>query len=64
MQVLEADKRFIAKVYGYVFVGLMLEWIGNDMKEDPVELVDRLALVIKGDVTSALERFRTDRRFG
>ena len=42
----------------------MLEWIGNDMKEDPMELVDRLALVIKGDVTSALERFRTDRRFG
>ena len=61
MTVREADQRFIAQVYSYAFVGIMLDWIRDDMRADPEELVDRLAMVIHGDITQALERFRTDR---
>ena len=57
----EEDKDFIAKVYSYIFVGIMLDWIGDNMKDDPEALVKKLALVIHGDVSSALERFRTDK---
>lgn len=61
MTVREADQQFIAQVYSYAFVGIMLDWIRDDMRADPEELVDRLAMVIHGDITQALERFRTDR---
>ncbi|MGN0131651.1 MAG: TetR-like C-terminal domain-containing protein [Lachnospiraceae bacterium] len=60
MVVREEDKAFIAKVYSYAFVGLMLDWIKDDMKEEPEHLVNRLALVIQNTFSEALERFRTD----
>ncbi|MCI5953197.1 MAG: TetR/AcrR family transcriptional regulator [Lachnospiraceae bacterium] len=61
MTVREEDKAFIAKVYSYIFVGLMLDWIKDDMKEEPEQLVGRLALVIQGTFANALERFRIDK---
>ena len=58
MTVRDEDKSFIAQVYSYVFVGLMLDWIRDDMREDPEALVGRLAQVLKGAVSQALGRFR------
>lgn len=60
MSVRDEDKAFIANVYKYAFVGLMLEWIKGDMKEEPKRIIDRLTLVIHGSVRNALERFRAD----
>lgn len=60
MTVREEDKAFIAKIYSYVFVGVMLDWIKEDMKEEPEQLVGRLALVIQDTFHDALERFRID----
>ena len=61
MSVRDEDKAFIATVYKYAFVGLMLDWIKRDMKDDPQLIVDRLELVIHGSVRAALERLRTDK---
>ena len=61
MSVRDEDKAFIATVYKYAFVGLMLDWIKGDMKGDPQLLVDRLELVIHGNVSAALERLRIDK---
>ena len=61
MTVREADQQFIAQVYSYAFVGIMLDWIRDDMRADPEKMVNRLAMGIHGDNTQALERFRTDR---
>ena len=58
MTVRDEDKSFIAQVYSYVFVGLMLDWVRDDMREDPEALVGRLALVLKGAVSQAIGRFR------
>ena len=58
MTVRDEDKAFIAQVYSYAFVGLMLDWIRDDMREDPETLVNRLATVIRGGVAQTLERFR------
>ena len=57
ISVREEDKKFIAKIYSYCFVGIMLDWIKDDMKEKPEDLVERLALVLDGDIGSALKRF-------
>ncbi len=61
MQVKEADKKFIANFYKFAFVGLMLDWIKEDMKENPQHIVDRLSLLIEGDVAKALEKYRMDK---
>ena len=58
MTVRDEDKQFIAQAYGYMFIGLMLDWIKDNMREDPETLVNRLATVIRGSVAQALERFR------
>lgn len=57
----EEDKIFIANFYKYGFVGLVLEWIQNDMKEEPKVIIERLKNLIQGDVEKALENHRTDK---
>lgn len=54
----DEDKQFIAQVYSYMFIGLMLDWIKNDMREDPQQIVERLSKLIKGSVSVALSRFK------
>ena len=61
MSVRDEDKAFIATVYKYAFDGLMHDWIKTDMKGAPLLLVDRLELVIHGNVRAALERLRIDK---
>lgn len=61
MTVHQEDKEFIADFYKYAFVGIMLNWIKNDMKEDPERIIARLSVTIHGDVPRALNSFRTDR---
>ena len=58
MKVRDEDKQFIAQVYSYIFIGLMLDWIKDDMREDPQQIVDRLAKLIKGSMSAALSRFQ------
>ena len=58
MKVRDEDKQFIAQVYSYIFIGLMLDWIKDDMREDPRQIVDRLAKLIRGSMSAALSRFR------
>ena len=60
MIVSEEDKAFIARVYGYILVGLTLDWVRDEMKEDPSELAERLARVVQGGILGALGRLRLD----
>ena len=61
LNVRKNDKRFIADFYKYGFVGLMLEWIQHDMKQDPKEILSQLNILIDGDVKLALEKQRQDK---
>lgn len=60
MSVNEEDKQFIASFYEYAFVGVMLEWIGNKMKEDPAVIVERTSKLLHGNIVRALNAVRTD----
>ena len=60
MAVREEDKVFIADFYKYGFVGLMLEWIHQNMEPDPEEIVSRLSNLIEGDVKRSLEKHCLD----
>ena len=61
MSVRQEDKDFIATLYKYMFVGLMLDWVKSDMKGDPHTMVERLEQVVHGSIRAALERLRSDR---
>ena len=54
----EADKRFIANFYEYAFIGALLEWIDNNMREEPSVLVERTSRVVHGSILRALDAFR------
>lgn len=54
----DEDKQFIAQVYSYILIGLMLDWIKDDMREDPQQIVEKLSKLIKGSVSVALSRFK------
>lgn len=58
MTVRDEDKQFIAQIYSYIFIGLMLDWIKDDMRSDPHDIVDRLTRLIKGSMSAALSRFK------
>ncbi|WP_172255769.1 TetR/AcrR family transcriptional regulator [Saccharibacillus deserti] len=55
----EDDKAFIAHFYKFAFVGLILDWIGRGMREEPLAIVKRLSVLIHGDFAGALERFES-----
>lgn len=60
MEVRDEDKEFIADFYKFAFVGLMLDWIKNGMKKDPQQIIERLSILIEGDITRALNRYCID----
>ena len=58
MTIRDEDKQFIAQIYSYIFIGLMLDWIKDNMREDPQTIVNRLTKLIKGSMSEALSRFK------
>lgn len=61
MTVRPEDKEFIANFYKFAFVGLTLEWVRTGMKDDPAALVERVSVLIHGDITKSLETCRIDK---
>lgn len=60
MALKQVDKAFIAHFYKFAFVGLMLEWIGKGMKDDPSGIIEKVNILLHGNIIKALENFRTD----
>ena len=59
----DKDKSFIADFYKYAFVGLVIDWIRKGMREDPNDIIQRLNILISGNIEKALEGYRTDKSF-
>lgn len=57
-EVTEENQTFIARAYSCVIVGMMMDWIKQDMHTEPEELVRRLSILLSGTITDALERFK------
>ena len=56
LSVRKCDREFIAHFYKYAFVGIMLDWIRDDMRADPKVIVNRLGVMLHGSIRAALER--------
>jgi len=53
----ESEMHFIAGFYKYSFVGIMLDWIKNGMKEDPEELVEKMSITLSGNFANSVQNF-------
>jgi probable dihydroxyacetone kinase regulator len=58
LKVSEENKAFIADFYKYAFVGIMMDWIRNGMKEDPEDISDNINKLITGDIRRALLKYQ------
>lgn len=54
----DEDKAFIAQIYGYIFVGIVMDWIKTDMQAEYEALVEKLGILMKGTIGDALDRFK------
>ncbi|MBE6772142.1 MAG: TetR family transcriptional regulator [Ruminococcaceae bacterium] len=61
MDVPESDIEFIASFYEYAFVGVISEWFRTGMREEPLELASRFALVV-GNMKYSLRKSEKNQR--
>lgn len=59
----EKDKKFIASVYAYAFVGIIVDWISDGMKESSEEMVDRVYKIVMSNFDRTLAAFRQPRLY-
>ena len=57
ISIIESDKEFIARFYSYCIVGLLIDWMKEDMKESPELLSDKMSEIMDGCIKRALKRF-------
>ena len=53
----DAQKNFIADFYKYSFVGIMLDWIRQGMKDDYTSICDNMCTTIQGNITNSIKNF-------
>ena len=52
----EQDRDFIARFFVHALIGTVLDWIARDMRDDPQQLVQRVATIADGAIETALDR--------
>jgi probable dihydroxyacetone kinase regulator len=57
----EKDLHFLARFYSGALVALVMEWVKNDMKDEPQELITSLEAVVSGNIDQALDHFCSNR---
>lgn len=62
MDVPESDIEFIASFYEYAYVGVISEWFRTGMREEPLELASRFALVA-GNMKYSLRKSEKREKF-
>ena len=53
----QEQKSFIADFYKYSFVGIMLDWIKQGMKEDYGEIARMIAITLHGGIANSIRNF-------
>ncbi|NLG92894.1 MAG: dihydroxyacetone kinase transcriptional activator DhaS [Clostridiales bacterium] len=56
----DQEKDFMANFYSYAFIGILAQWILDDMQEDPKRIVNNLCKLIEGDIPRAIEKYAKD----
>lgn len=57
MKVDDKNKNFLANYYTVAFVGLLVQWMQNGMKEKPEQIIDNLSIAVHGSMLNALQQY-------
>ncbi len=57
MNVDDEHKEFIARFYGLAVVAVGLDWVRTGMREDPEQIAEQVAVLVKGDFKKALAKY-------
>ena len=60
MSLPEEDLEFIAHFYKYSFVGVMLDWIRQGMKESPEVLTEKIGVTMRGNIQGSLKNMEEE----
>lgn len=55
------DRDFIVRFFEYSLIGCLLAWIDEGMAEEPEAIVERIGVIMDGQMRGALERFSDER---
>ena len=58
MNIKVEDKKFMADFYKYGFVGLLQDWIESGMKQKPINIINKLSVMIDGSFDNAFYNFQ------
>jgi probable dihydroxyacetone kinase regulator len=61
LPVREGELAFIAHFYKYAFAGILLEWVRAGMMQEPADVIEKLSVLIQGNMEAALERYSAGR---
>jgi hypothetical protein len=61
LPVREDELDFIAHFYKYAFAGILIEWIRSGMMQEPADVIEKLSVLIQGNMEAALERYSAGR---
>lgn len=56
-EVSEENRRFIADFYKYSFVGIMLDWIKQGMKDDYSLIAEKISITVHGSIANSIHNF-------
>ena len=58
MQVNEKNKKFIVDFYTPAFIAIMVKWMEEGMKEDPVDIVKNVVILMDGNIKKTLNDYK------
>lgn len=60
LTVSDEDIGYLTLFYKHAIVGILLEWLSNDMKADVEHVISRMAVLLEGNLRLSLERISTN----
>jgi hypothetical protein len=53
----ESDMKFISDVFVFILLSVTMEWLDNDMNDNLVRKLDKIVILLDGNIDEAIDRF-------
>ena len=56
-EISESDRNFISDVFVFILLSVTMEWLDNDMNDNLVRKLDKIVILLDGNIDEAIDRF-------
>ena len=56
-EISESDRKFISDVFVFILLSVTMEWLDNDMNDNIVRKLDKIVILLDGNIDEAIDRF-------